>query len=267
MTDSETPLLASAPNFRDFGGCATRDGGRVRRGRLYRSELLLGLTPRDFQTLAGLDIGLVCDLRSPGERARMSNEWPEGHTPEILALDINAELSAVQPDKWSRRLADPTFTAARAHAALIDNYRRMPASYAGDLRELFARLAMPDAPRVLVHCAAGKDRTGFVSAMILLALGVARDDVFEDYLATGELFTYERLVATRLRTVLHGAPIPEHAYDALRVLASVHPDYLEAALLTVETHYGSVDAYLRDQCELGASRRDALRKSLVESSI
>lgn len=265
MIDRETPLLTGAPNFRDFGGCATRGGGRVRRGRLYRSELLLGLTTRDLHTLAGLDIGLVCDLRSPGERARLSNEWPDGQAPEILALDINAELSAVQPDKWSRRLADPTFTAARAHAALIDNYRRMPASYAGDLRALFARLAMRDAPNVLVHCAAGKDRTGFVSAMILLALGVAQDVVFEDYLATGELFTYERLVATRLRTVLHGAPIPDHAYDALRVLASVHPEFLESALDTVKARYGSVEAYLEGPCELDASRRDALRKVLVEN--
>lgn len=264
MTHPERPLLAGAPNFRDFGGCATRDGGRVRRGRLYRSELLLGLTARDLHTLAGLDISLVCDLRSPGERARIANEWPEGHKPEILALDINEELSAVQPDKWSRRLADPNFTATRAHAALIDNYRRMPASYAGDLRALFARLAMPDSPNVLVHCAAGKDRTGFVSAMILSALGATQDEVMRDYLATGELFTYERLVATRLRTILHGAELPPHAYEALRVLASVHPDFIGAALDTVEKQYGGVEAYLERTCGLDASRRVALRQVLVE---
>jgi protein-tyrosine phosphatase len=265
MTSPDPPLLAAAPNFRDFGGHTTSDGRRVQRGRLFRSELLLGLTPRDLHTLAGLDIGLVCDLRSPGERSRMSNEWPEGSAPEILALDINAELSAVQPDKWTRRLADPTFDASRAHAALIDNYRRMPASYAADLRALFERLSRPDAPNTLVHCAAGKDRTGFVSAMILSALGVTREGVLEDYLATGELFTYERLVATRLRTILHGAELPEHAYASLRVLASVDLAFIDAALETVRTRFGGIDTYLQRECGLDAARREALRQNLLEA--
>jgi protein-tyrosine phosphatase len=264
MSIPEPPLLAAAPNFRDVGGRVTRDGRRVRRGRLYRSELLFGLTPRDLHTLASLDIRLVCDLRSPGERARLSNEWPEGHTPERLALDIDDELSAVQPDKWTRRLADPGFTAARSHAALIDNYRRMPASYAADLRALFERLSRPDPPRVLVHCAAGKDRTGFVSAMMLSALGVTSDEVLQDYLATGELFTYERLIATRLRTVLHGAELPEHAYESLRVLASVHVDFIDAALDTVRSRHGGVDAYLQRECGLDPARRAALQHNLLE---
>lgn len=265
MTSFDTPLLAGAPNFRDFGGCSTRDGRRVRRGRLFRSELLLGLTPRDLHTLAGLDIRLVCDLRSPGERARMTNEWPEGRVPETLALDIDAELSAVQPDKWTRRLADPKFTAPRAHAALIDNYRRMPASYAGDLRALFERLSQPDAPKVLVHCAAGKDRTGFVAAMILSALDVTPEEVLQDYLATGELFTYERLIATRLRTVLHGGELPEHAHESLRVLASVDLDFIQAALETLRTHFGGLDAYLERQCGLSPARREALQQMLLET--
>ena len=265
MTSLDTPLLAAAPNFRDFGGRATHDGRKVRRQRLYRSELLLGLTPRDLHTLAGLDIRLVCDLRSPGERARMSNEWPEEHPPEILALDINEELSAVQPDKWTRRLADPTFSAPRAHAALIDNYRRMPASYAEDLRALFERMSRPDAPNVLVHCAAGKDRTGFVVAMVLSALGVTHEGVLEDYLATGELFTYERLIATRLRTVLHGADLPEYAHASLRVLASVHVDFIEAALETVRTRFGGVEAYLERECGLTPSRREAMQRVLLEA--
>jgi protein-tyrosine phosphatase len=265
MTALDTPLLAAAPNFRDFGGRGTHDRRRVRRGRLFRSELLLGLTPHDLNTLAGLDIRLVCDLRSPGERARMSNEWPEGNKPEILALDIDAEMSAVQPDKWTRRLADPTFSATRAHAALIDNYRRMPASYAVDLGAMFERLSKPDAPRVLVHCAAGKDRTGFVSAMMLFALGVTPEEVLQDYLATGELFTYERLIATRLRTVLHGAELPEHAYESLRVLASVDPAFIDAALDTVRTRFGGIDAYLERECGLDAARRRGLQQNLLET--
>lgn len=259
----EPLLLEAAPNFRDFGGYLTADGRRVQRGRLYRSELLLGLTPRDLDTLAALDIGLVCDLRSPGERARLSNDWPAGHVVETLALDVNAELSAVQPDKWTRRLADPGFDAERAHRALCDNYRRMPESYAADLRALFERLSDPQARPVLVHCAAGKDRTGFVCAMLLSALGVPHDTVVADYLATLSRFTYERLVATRLHSVLDGQPLPPHAEPPLRVLASVHPEFLASAFETVNQAFGGVERYLEDRCALTPIRRESLREALL----
>ena len=263
MTPDEI-LLEAAPNFRDFGGYANTDGHRVRRRRLYRSELLLELLPRDLETLATLGIGLVCDLRTPGERKRLSNDWPRDAAFETIALDVGAELSAVQPAKWSRRLADPGFDAARAHEALCDNYRRMPASYAGDLRALFERLSQPDARPVLVHCAAGKDRTGFVCAMLLSALGVPRETVFADYLATLGRFTYDRLVRTRLHAILDGKPLPPHAEAAMRVLASVHADFLEAAFEVVLAQHGSVDVYLERVCALTPQRRDALRTQLLE---
>lgn len=263
MTSDEI-LLEAAPNFRDFGGYLASDGQRVRRRRLYRSELLLELLPRDLDTLAALDIGLVCDLRTPGERRRLSNEWPRDMAFETIALDVGAELSAVQPDKWSRRLADPGFDAPRAHEALCENYRRMPESYAGDLRALFERLSQPEAKPMLVHCAAGKDRTGFVCAMLLSALGVPRDTVFADYLATLNRFTYDRLVRTRLHSILDGKPLPPHAEAAMRVLASVHPDFLEAAFDVVQRDFGGVEAYLEERCALTESRREALREVLLE---
>lgn len=262
---SEQLLLEGAPNFRDFGGYATADGRRVRRRRLYRSELLLDLGPRDLATLAGLDIGLVCDLRSPGERSKLSNEWPTGAPYELLALDLGSSLSAVQPDKWSRKLADPKFDAQRAHAALAENYRRMPASYAGDLRALFDRLTRPDARAVLVHCAAGKDRTGFVSAMLLTALGVPHDTIVEDYLATNGRYSFDRLVSTRLRLVLHVDTLPEHADPALRVLASVRPEFLAAAFEVLEKKYGGAQRYLEDICDLSSERREQLQAALLEA--
>ena len=264
MTPDEI-LLEGAPNFRDFGGYATDDGRRVRRRRLYRSELLLDLTERDLATLAGLDIGLVCDLRSPGERNRLSNEWPADRPYELLALDLGGSLSAVQPDKWSRKLADPSFDATRAQDALANNYRRMPASYAGDLRALFDRLTRADAKAVLVHCAAGKDRTGFVSAMLLTALGVPRDTIMQDYLATQARYSFERLINTRLRLVLHVEQLPEHANNALRVLASVRREFLEAAYETLTKDYGGAERYLENLCELTPARRDALHAALLES--
>lgn len=258
-------LLEAAPNFRDFGGYITRSGRRVRPGRLYRSELLLDLSARDLHLLSTLDIRLVCDLRSPSERHHIGNDWPVGCSFERLALDEDESLSAVQPEKWSRRLADPAFDAARARAALIDNYQRMPASFAGDLRALFERIAQPNSPPVLVHCAAGKDRTGFVCAMLLWALDVPRDTIFADYLATLSRFGYERLVGTRLRLLLNTDQIPAHAEAPLRVLSSVHPDFLQASLDALVAQHGSVEAYLERVCGLDTTRRQAFQDALLEA--
>lgn len=262
--EAPTLLLEGAPNFRDFGGHATADGRRVRAGRLYRSELLLGLTPRDLETLAALDIALVCDLRSPGERARLNNEWPATKPAEILALDIDAEMSAVQPDRWGRRLADPTFSVEKAHLALCDNYRRMPNSFARDLRALFQHLTERPGRAILVHCAAGKDRTGFVVAMLLWALGVSHETILADYLETNRRYTIERLVNARTR-FLPDLEMTPSIRAALGVLASVHTDFIEAAFDAVSSEFGSIDAYLERACELNAGRREKLHQVLLHS--
>ena len=254
-------LLETTPNFRDFGGYPTQDGYRVRERRLFRSELLLELSERDLQTLASLDIGLVCDLRSPSERRRASNQWPADKTYKLIALDLGGELAAVQPDKWNQKLVDPAFDEAAAHRALIDNYRRMPGSYHGDLRALFEHLSEPGAGPVLVHCAAGKDRTGFVSALLLWALGVSREHILDDYLQTRGRFSLERM--QRVRAMLSHKVEPAHSEAPLRVLSSVHPDYLEAAFDAVAKDYGSIERYLEQRCELTPARREALRTALL----
>lgn len=262
---STTYLLQSSPNFRDFGGYPTADGRRVRARRLFRSELLLELTPADLEQLASLQIGLVCDLRSPAERARIGNQWPAGCTYEHLALDLGTELSAVQPDRWSRKLADPDFDAEQAQAALRDNYRRMPAPFARDLRELFVRLARPDAPALLVHCAAGKDRTGFVVAMLLRALGVSDDVVMADYLETRRRYTLDRLITSRLHLTIDPARMGPRGREALAVLASVRADFLQAALDTVDRDFGGSAQYLRQACGLTAQMQVSLRDALLET--
>lgn len=260
----EAPLLEAAPNFRDFGGHVTTDGLRVRRGLLYRSELLQRLTPRDMDTLRQLEIGVICDLRSPGERSKMPCEWPPDLKPRQLALDLDADLSSVQPDKWSRKLAQPGFGTEQARAEMIENYRRMPKAYARDLGMLFEYLLEPGSSAVMIHCAVGKDRTGFVSAMLLSALGVTRDGVFADYIQTRERYPPERMIAHRDR-FLPQMELDDRIRAALGVLVRSDPDYLSASFDQVSRQFGSVDAYLEQGCGVNASRRARLREKLLES--
>ncbi len=260
--DSSAPLLVGAPNFRDFGGYPTLDGRRVRTGRLYRTELMLNLTPPDHETLNGLNIGLICDLRSPGERSRVSNEWPKDGSVETLALDIDADLSSVQPDKWGKRLRDPSFSAERAREAMIDNYRQMPSAFAKDLGALFAYLEKDHARAVVIHCAVGKDRTGFVSAMVLHALGVGHEQIMANYALTSERYTPERMMSDRVR-FLPNTELTPHVRTALGMLVIADPVYLQAALDTVKKDFGSLDDYLLKHCDLSPQRRDAMQSQLL----
>ena len=172
------PLLPSAPAFRDLGGIAA-GGGLIRRRRLFRSEALLHLTEEEKSTLAGIGLRTVCDLRSPLERdAHACMGWlcP---LPRRMSFDLSAELDAGTAAALDRMQADPG--PAAALQIMLSTYEYLPRAGAAALRALFAGLAAGETP-LMIHCSAGKDRTGFVSAMLLTALGVPREGIYKDYL-------------------------------------------------------------------------------------
>lgn len=261
--DNSRLLLQNAPNFRDFGGLGTIDGRRIRAGRLYRSELLQALDAADHKVLRALDIGLICDLRSPGERQRLPSDWPANLPVQVLALDVAADLSSVQPDKWGARLRDPHITPAQARDAMIDNYRRMPKAFSKDLQALFEYLSGDSARGVVIHCAVGKDRTGFVSAMMLSALGASRESIMLNYELTSERYPPERMINNRAH-FMPDLALSDQVRAALGMLVVADPAYLHAALETVENDFGSIDTYLEKACGLDVSLRQSLHRQLLE---
>ena len=115
----------------------------------------------------------------------------------------------------------------------------------------------------LVHCSAGKDRTGFVIAMMLSALGVPRDVIIADYMQVEKTIDREQLVRTTegaLRAMLGFAPPPE----SLEVIASVTPEFLAAAFAAIETQYGTVDNYLAAACGLSAAARERFIAAMTD---
>ncbi|MCK9283216.1 MAG: tyrosine-protein phosphatase [Rhodocyclaceae bacterium] len=254
--------LDGAPNFRDLGGYCGADDRYVRRGRLFRSDALARLTDSDLSDLAPLNIGLILDLRDTGERARDPNRWPHDKPVEVVTVENFEELAAVRSTGLRERIASPTFDAVAAHRLMLRAYAAMPKSFSGVLTEIFRRQVEPSPPVTLVHCAAGKDRTGFVCAMILLALGVSRADVFEDYLLSRK----RRLPQDLLRMLLGSEfeMLAPSTIAASLVMTDVHEDYLASALRSIEQDYGSVDAYLQQACTLDPERKNNFRLRLLE---
>lgn len=252
--------LDGAPNFRDLGGYRNGDGRVVRHGRVYRSESLTWLTDRDLDVLRELAIGLVIDVRSAHEKHTQPSRWHAGPRPELLSCDIDADLRAGNQPLISILRARPDPEGARE--MLRTTYAVMPVAFAGQLAGLFARLADADCPPAVLHCTVGKDRTGFIAAMLLFALGVPREAVYEDYLRTARVARNPRLEET-LGDIVRSQVGREPDAAMMDALFGVEAEYLDAALQRIDKEYGSVDRYLAVAGGLDGSTRAGLQARLL----
>jgi protein-tyrosine phosphatase len=233
--------LEGAPNFRDFGGYPAEDGWVVRRGLLFRSGALGALTGQDYEQLNILGIRLICDLRSSVEMAHQSPCWPALFRPEVMHLDINADLRTGQAGMLEILRDSPS--EACAQEVMRHTYREIVLALQPHLAQFFSRLADENGAPVIVHCTAGKDRTGVVAALVQLALGVPREHVLADYLLTARRIDQawlEAMIGELMLRTFGTCLSPE----SLSAVAGVRESYLDAALDLIADTYGSLDGYL-----------------------
>lgn len=226
--------LQGASNFRDLGGYAGHGGRPVRWRRLFRSDHLGGLTEADKALLAGLGLARAFDFRGQAESAAMPY-----HLPNVTQHCLAIEPTVAQHMQDLVEAGQP-LTAARVTELMTDLYLALVNDQAHRFAELFDHLLQADAP-VVFHCTAGKDRTGFAAALILLALGVPRDVVRQDYLLTNEVFKPPPAAQGGISA------------EVLAVLWGVQPGFLDAALQAVDDDHGGVDRYLRVRLGLSAA--------------
>lgn len=237
--------LQGATNFRDLGGYAGTGGRALQWRRLFRSDHLAGLTDADRARLATLGPATAFDFRGNAERAATPYDLP-GLTQRSLAI----EPSVVQ------RMQDLVAAGGMLTAALVtdlmaDLYRSLIRDQAHHFAALFDHLLQTETP-VVLHCTAGKDRTGVAAALILLALGVPREQVLQDYLLTNTL--YQQPLPPRSET----------SAEVLAVLWRVQPGFLDAALQTVDDEHGGLDRYLQTRLGLGQVERDTLARRYLQ---
>jgi protein-tyrosine phosphatase len=245
-SDTRVLGLTGAPNFRDLGGYETSDGRHVRWGLVFRSDALSALTPDDEMKIDRLHIAAEIDLRTQQERAAEPDRW----------LDKPADIYE-SPRPSLAPIVGPMMAkvrdAATAHQWMKAFYARIPDDYRPEYAAIFHRLAAGREP-LLIHCTAGKDRTGVASAILLSALGVPRETVVKDYLLTEALLPRPRAMAA-----LGG--LPEQAKIELW---RTDDAYVLAALQSIDTEYGSVPAYLKNSLGLSEAEISQLRSRLIE---
>ena len=240
--------LQGATNFRDLGGYIGQDGRPVKWRQLFRSEHLAGLTADDQAALSQMGVARSVDFRGVDERAATPYA-----VPGLRQIALTIEPSVVQ-QMQALSEAGQTLTAERTADLMSDLYRALATDQAHRFAELFAHLLdeADDSPLVF-HCTAGKDRTGFAAALILLALGVPRDVVVADYLLTNQHYRHP----PRL-------PQSETPPEVLAVLWTVQQRFLDAALAAVDQDHGGVDRYLQDRLGVTTAAAALLRQRYLQ---
>jgi protein-tyrosine phosphatase len=257
--------LQGAPNFRDIGGYATVNGHHVRWGEVYRSNELSKLTTADADKVAALDVVSVIDLRTEDERQHAPSVWL--HAPADIYQSPKPTLAPVM-----HTILSEAATPEGARAGMIKFYTQMPDEYHEEYAAMFHRIAAGKLP-LLVHCTAGKDRTGVATAVLLTTLGVPRQTVVEDYELTGKLVPAPAAAAQRAAPVggaaMSGATTPQSPLAQLPVesrdaLWRSDPAYIAAALDAIDREYGTVDVYLERELGLSKSEVQAVRAKLLQ---
>src|SRR6266567_5430968 len=226
--------LAGASNFRDLGGYPAKDGRVVRWRQIFRSNHLGHLTAADMEILRPLGLKSAFDFRGADERvAAMCG------LAEIAVHSLPIEPTVIAALR--ARLADGVpLSSADALDVMRESYRNYVRYNTPSFRALFAHLLEDRAPLV-IHCTAGKDRTGFACALILHALGVPDEVISEDYLLTNRFYR---------RDPNSGSDLPD---DVKQVLGSVQASFLGAAFDVIDADYGDLETYLHAGLGLGAA--------------
>lgn len=239
--------LQGGSNFRDLGGYATADGRTVRRNAVFRSAHLGSLTDEDLGALGRLGVRTIVDLRGVNEAA----ETP--HLVEGIACRIvGAHIEPGVGDKIRGAVADGSANPHVMMQFLTDHYRDYPRRCAPGFRTLFATLSDGTHRPLVFHCTAGKDRTGFASALLLTLLGVPWETVMEDYLRTNELWTG------------HIGRYPELDIDTRAAIVEARTPYLEAAFEVVRGDFGTPEEFAEKALGLDAAARERLKADLLD---
>ncbi len=245
-------------NLRDFGGYAIVGGGRLAAGRLFRSGDTSEASLNDLRVIEQISPVVLADLRGTSERAKSPCRWPKPMNARIFEPDGESAKIA-----FHEEAASTTKDAASMKEEFASRYEDLP--FRPHLQKVYANyleaIAASDGPS-LVFCAAGKDRTGFIVAILQTLLGVHPDDVMAEYLLTNSAPDSEAQVEKLRSQIEHrfGRGLSE---DAIRIVTRVDPVFLSRAFNAVRSRHGSIEAYADSELNCPPEKIEAIRKNLT----
>ena len=261
MSNPRIHPFEGVENVRDYGDYATAASRRLAPGRLFRSGHWANATDADLDRFHALGVATIVDLRRAVERERPPSSRPGPCTARTNAAPARPDDLTEAPHVQFLKSRDLTPDASREF--MTSAYRRIPyeAPHLDLFSQYFQALANGDGP-VLIHCAAGQDRTGILAALTHRIAGVHADDMVEDYLMPNAAVRLEERapeIAERM-TRWSGRPASPEAVVAF---VGVEAAYLEEAFAEIDRRSGSLDAYFTDALGLDAATRDRIAERLT----
>lgn len=258
LTDERVIHLKGTTNTRDIGGYESGDLSIVRGGQIIRSDKLSRLTARDFQKLEEIGLKTVIDLRTQKEHDESPTVWKGDNPPDFFHFPVGDSKN-----EWftaqRKMMKKNRFTGEQSLEHMVDGYRRFAEEEIASYQKVMDVVLDESNWPVLIHCNAGKDRSGVAVALILEAMGVDREAIMEEYLLTNKFSRIEEKAvflskesknSSRGNRFSKGTPP-----SAWLPIVGVNAKMLEAFYSSVDEKFGSMDAYLT---ELGVDRDDRL---------
>ena len=229
-------------NFREVGGLQTTDQMVIKQGMIYRSADLSRLTKQDILTFSTLGIQTICDLRTSSER--------KSHPPKIMEHDkivhIPMQPDSMMPSKWTMfRMLIAEGKSLSFTPIMKDVYQSMLYERKKEIQQLFTLLSDEKNYPLMLHCASGKDRTGFLSALIQLAAGVPVHTVLSEYMRSNEGV---KMLVKRQERFVRMMSLYRVSKEQIQPLLGVQQDYLEDVLNEMMDTYGNAERYLLEAC-------------------
>ena len=260
--------LVNASNARDLGGLATADGRRVRPGLVFRANALNRLTDADLDAVAKLGLACVIDLRAEREVEMVGpDRLPDPPPAQLVALPLSdpdnqvfAAVTGMMRGDQAVATFEATFDRDVLAEEMLRAYRWLVTSDPARLAfgHALRLMAEPDGLPMLFHCTAGKDRTGWLAAVVLTVLGVDRDTILADYLRTTEL--NGDTIAFIVGRLEGRVPDPTAVLPMLEARA----EYLAEAFATADREYGDMATYVRERLGVDDATLARLREKLLE---
>jgi protein-tyrosine phosphatase len=246
--------MLSRINFRDFGGGLTRDGMKVRKGLLYRSGVWQKINDADRVYIESLNIQYVIDFRSMEEQERKPSFLP-GREKISMPCNIDRLTRDGLRPLWLKRDADD-----RIMDVINGVYSDMVDMMVEPMGKMINLMLTPGALPIIIHCHAGKDRTGFAAAMIQWFLGMDRDAIIAEYLKSN-VFLMPKI--SKLMNRLHLFTAGLYPKSNLQAAFEVRERYLITAMKKVEQKYGGIDKYFM-RSGITEKQLDDLRSLMLE---
>lgn len=251
-------------NFRELGGYKTKDGHSIKWGRLIRSGALGRLSDADVAVLNNIPVKADIDFRSKPEVASLPDRVPASATYYNLPVfDIDV-TNASRSDEEIAKEMQKVGNGFRHMVMEYGNMAKIPSAKHA-YQEMFRILLENKSGAVLFHCTAGKDRTGFAAFLILTALGVPRETIFNDYLLTNKVTAGLRKTwLQNLRNSKHDFGNTEAVIKNRNDMISVYREYLEKAVETVDQVAGDPLNYLTEYLGLSDNDINTLRRLYLD---